>query len=145
MPDHVDLTRFTKAHKRSYKTALEEIRLGKKQTHWMWYIFPQIHGLGHSETAIFYSIRNLAEAKAFLSDPYLGNNLTEISHALLTLKTDNPFAVFGSTDAKKLLSSMTLFTYISENGSVFHRVLDKYYGGKQDIHTLTILQDEQKG
>ena len=145
MSDSVDLTRFTKAHKRSYKNAFEEIKNGKKETHWMWYIFPQIHGLGHSETAIYYSIQSLGEAEAFLKDPYLGKNLIEISKALLTLKTDNPLTVFGGIDAKKLMSSMTLFAYISKSDSVFQRVLDKYYGGKQDTRTLTILQDEQIG
>ena len=134
-----DLSRFTQVHKESYRSALKEIQNGKKMTHWMWYIFPQIRGLGRSSTSQYYAILNLDEAKAFLNDPYLGENLIEISYALLNLKEDNPTMIFGKPDDKKLKSSMTLFASISEDNSVFHKVLDKYFDGKMDKRTLTIL------
>lgn len=134
-----DLSKFISAHKRDYETALREITAGKKQTHWMWYIFPQIEGLGRSPTAVFYALRDQEEAKAFLRDEYLGGNLREISERLLTLSTDDPNQVFGFPDDLKLRSSMTLFASISEAGSVFHRVLDKYFGGVPDPNTLALL------
>ena len=134
-----DLSRFTQVYKESYRSALKEIQNGKKMTHWMWYIFPQIRGLGRSSTSQYYAILNLDEAKAFLNDPYLGENLIEISYALLNLKEDNPTMIFGKPDDKKLKSSMTLFASISEDNSVFHKVLDKYFDGKMDKRTLTIL------
>lgn len=137
---NADLSRFIQAHKESYNTALREIRNGRKDTHWMWYIFPQIHGLGRSSLSEYYAIQSLDEARAFLQDPYLGGNLTEISHALLALDEDNPTAVFGWPDDVKLRSCMTLFASISEDGSVFHQVLDKYYGGRMDTRTLDILK-----
>lgn len=137
-----DLSRFIEAHKRSYKTALEEIKNGRKTTHWMWYIFPQLHGFGHSEFTKYYAIQSLDEAIAFLHDPYLGGNLLEISNALLTLNMDNPTIIFGKPDDRKLKRCMTLFAYISENGSVFHQVLDKYFKGKADRRTLEIIESE---
>ena len=137
-----DLSRFTKAHKESYKSALEEIRRGRKETHWMWYIFPQIKGLGRSPTSQYYAIQSLDEAKAFLRDNYLGKNLLEISNALLTLPENNPTAIFEKTDDIKLKSCMTLFSVVSEEKSVFHQVLDKYYDGKRDDKTLEIIRPE---
>lgn len=135
----IQLTRFTEAHRRSYEAALKEIRNGRKQSHWMWYIFPQIHGLGHSSTSQYYAIQNLDEASAFLNDPYLGGNLLEITGALLLLDEENPTAVFGKPDDKKLRSSMTLFALVAEKDSVFRQVLNKYFEGKPDKRTLGIL------
>ena len=137
-----DLSRFTQAHMESYKTALDEIRNGRKESHWMWYIFPQIRGLGRSSTSEYYAIRDLDEAKAFLQDAYLGSNLLEISRVLLDLEEDNPTVIFGRPDDIKLKSCMTLFVQISDEGSVFHQVLDKYFGGRMDKRTLAILQEE---
>lgn len=134
-----DLSRFTQAHMESYKIALEEIRNGRKESHWMWYIFPQIRGLGRSSTSEYYAIRDLDEAKAFLQDAYLGNNLIEISQVLLELEEDNPTVIFGRPDDMKLKSCMTLFAQISDEGSIFHQVLDKYFGGRTDKRTLAIL------
>ena len=134
-----DLSRFAEAHRSTYPTALAEIRRGRKESHWMWYIFPQIRGLGRSSTARYYAIQSLDEARAFLDDPYLGGHLTEISEELLSLKTDDPSDVFEWPDDMKLRSCMTLFSLVSEEGSVFHRVLDKFFGGKPDRETLRIL------
>ena len=134
-----DLTRFTDAHKRCFESALREIKNGRKETHWMWFIFPQIHGLGMSETSMYYAIKSAEEAKAFLDDSYLGNNLKEICTALLELEECNATAVFGYPDDIKLKSSMTLFAFVSEENSVFHRVLDKFFQGLRDERTIAIL------
>lgn len=139
METKVDLSRFTQAHRRDYETALREIRGGRKQSHWMWYIFPQAVGLGYSSTSQFYGIRSLEEARAFLEDPYLGGHLREISRALLELETNDPRQVFGPPDDWKLRSCMTLFGAVSGEGSLFHRVLDKYFGGRPDNRTLGLL------
>ena len=141
---YYDLSRFTQAHKESYGTALREIRNGRKSTHWMWYIFPQILGLGWSETSQYYAIQSPDEARAFLEDPYLGGNLLEISRALLELKGNDPTEVFGTPDDMKLKSSMTLFAYVSEDGSVFHQVLEKYFNGNTDDRTLAIIGENDQ-
>lgn len=137
-----DLSRFTDAHRRSYARALGEIRGGYKASHWMWYIFPQLQGLGRSSTARYYAIRDIDEARAFLADPYLGGNLREISGALLELESSDPVAVMGWPDDLKLRSSMTLFAQASEDNAVFLAVLVKYYGGKPDGETLRILAEQ---
>ena len=140
MADRVyDLERFVSAQKRDYLTALGEIRQGRKRSHWMWYIFPQLKGLGMSSTSYFYGIENLDEAKAFLNDPYLGKNLMEISEALLSLNTGDARSVMGSPDDLKLRSSMTLFSLAAPENPVFKKVLEKYYHGIQDPATLRIL------
>ena len=135
----MDLSRFTEAHRTDYHTALAEIKNGRKQTHWMWYIFPQIHGLGKSSTSEYYAIKSLEEAKAFLEDPYLGGNLVEICNVLLNLDENDPLKIFDKTDDKKLKSCMTLFAMADKKGDVFKRVLEKYYNGKMDKKTLMIL------
>lgn len=139
MNNSIDLQKFTAAHRQSYAGALAEIRGGIKYGHWMWYIFPQVRGLGHSPTSDYYGIASLEEAKAFLADPYLGGNLLEICGALLALDTCDPVRVFGHIDAKKLRSSMTLFACASDGPSVFGQVLDKFFGGKCDRRTRKIL------
>lgn len=139
-----DLSRFTAAHQKDYEKALCEIRNGKKRTHWMWYIFPQIQGLGDSVTTERYAIQSEEEARAFLSDPYLGKNLLEISNALLLLECNDPYKVFEYPDTLKLRSSMTLFAHISEENSVFHQVLDKYYNGTLDTLSLSIIKQLKK-
>ncbi len=105
-----DLTRYEEAHQKKFSTALAEIKSGRKLSHWMWYIFPQIYGLGISETARYYSIQNLGEANAFFNHPILGENLIAITSALLNLETNNANEVFGKPDDQKLFSSMTLFS-----------------------------------
>ena len=137
-----DLRRFTDAQQSSFSTALSEIQNGRKRSHWMWYIFPQIHGLGVTPTSQYYAIKNLQEAKDFLADPYLGSNLIKISSALLDLDTNNASAVFGFPDDLKLRSSMTLFAQVSDF-DVFQKVLDKYFDGKPDDRTLSILEADR--
>ncbi|MBQ2726703.1 MAG: DUF1810 domain-containing protein [Clostridia bacterium] len=133
------LDRFVKAQQYTYSVALREIRAGRKESHWMWFIFPQMRGLGKSSMSYTYGIADLAEAKAYLAHPVLSARLIEITEALLNLDKSNPYAVFGGTDARKLCSSMTLFASVSENGSVFHRALAKFFGGRMDHRTLELL------
>ena len=134
-----DVSRFIEAHKRAYPTALAEIRRGRKMSHWMWYIFPQVAGLGSSSTAQYYSISGLEEARAFLADETLRRNLVEISSALLQLPGDDAEAVMGWPDCLKLRSSMTLFKYAAPDEPVFQQVLDKYYRGEDDFRTMDLL------
>lgn len=134
-----DLSRFLKAQQSDYGRALAEIRAGKKSSHWMWYIFPQLKGLGRSATSEYYGIRDLDEARAYLAHPVLGARLDEICRALLALDTDNATQVMGWPDDKKLKSSMTLFDAATESSSVFRMVLDKFYHGKRDRRTLRML------
>ncbi len=134
-----EISRFMKAHQSDYQRALSEIKNGKKVSHWMWYIFPQMKGLGHSPMSEYYSIRDLDEARAYLADPVLGKHLTEICEALLSLDTDDATEVMGQPDDRKLKSSMTLFDAATESLDVFQMVLDKYYHGKKDCRTLKML------
>lgn len=133
------LDRFLDAQRGDYAAALAEVRRGRKTSHWMWYIFPQIAGLGQSSTARYYSIRDLEEAREYYAHPVLGQRLREISGALLELRGSDPVAVFGGIDSMKLKSSMTLFAVAAPDDPVFQQVLDKYYGGEQDALTLSIL------
>ena len=133
------LDRFLDAQRGDYAAALAEVRRGRKTSHWMWYIFPQIAGLGQSSTARYYSIRDLEEAREYYAHPVLGQRLREISGALLELRGSDPVAVFGGIDSMKLKSSMTLFAVAAPEDPVFQQVLDKYYGGEQDALTLRIL------
>lgn len=132
------LDRFLTAQERSYDTALSEIKNGRKRSHWMWYIFPQIAGLGMSSTAQYYSIADIEEAREYITHPVLGARLLEISRALLTLDSSDATAVMGYPDDLKLRSSMTLFAQVSED-PVFNAVIDKFYGGRPDTRTLHIL------
>ena len=133
------LDRFLDAQRGDYAAALAEVRRGRKTSHWMWYIFPQIAGLGQSSTARYYSIRDLEEAREYYAHPVLGQRLREISGALLELRGSDPVAVFGGIDSMKLKSSMTLFALAAPDDPLFRQVLDKYYGGEQDVLTLRIL------
>ena len=133
------LDRFLDAQRGDYAAALAEVRRGRKTSHWMWYIFPQIAGLGQSSTARYYSIRDLEEAREYYAHPVLGQRLREISGALLGLRGSDPVAVFGGIDSMKLKSSMTLFAMAAPDDPIFQQVLDKYYGGEQDALTLRIL------
>lgn len=134
-----DLDRFLKGQARNYDAALREIREGCKRSHWMWYVFPQIQGLGYSSTAQYYAIRDLGEAKAYLQHPILRERLLEISNALLALDSHNASEVFGWPDDMKLRSSMTLFAEAEPDCDVFQKVLDQYFQGKKDSNTLSIL------
>ncbi len=138
-----NLNRFIEAQEEAYPRALNEIKNGMKQTHWMWYIFPQISGLGMSTISTYYAISDLDEARAYLEDEVLGNRLREISLELLKLETRDPVLVFGWVDALKLNSSMTLFDYVNEgsDNGVFQEVIDKYFDGRKDEATLKICQE----
>lgn len=140
LEEDYNLERFITAQESDYPLALSEIKKGHKTSCWMWYIFPQICGLAKSDTAVFYGIKNLDEARAFLSHPYLGHNLIEISHELCKLETTDSKGIFGYTDDKKLKSSMTLFSFISDDNNIFTGVLNKFYGGEKDRRTLEILK-----
>ena len=134
-----ELTRFLEAQENDYARALAEIRNGRKRSHWMWYIFPQIEGLGHSSTARFYAIRDIEEAKAFLAHPILGSRLRECAQAALSVEGKTAEEIFGFPDVLKLRSCATLFAQVSEPGSVFEQLLQKYYGGIADEATMQLL------
>ena len=134
-----DLNRFLKAPEHDYAQALAEIRAGRKRSHWMWYIFPQLRGLGYSYSAEFYGIADLEEARQYLAHPLLGARLREVSGALLDIPDCDPIRIMGRPDDLKLCSCMTLFERIAEPDSVFERVLEKYYDGKRDALTLRML------
>jgi uncharacterized protein (DUF1810 family) len=116
-----------------------EIQAGDKRSHWMWFIFPQIDGLGFSSTAKHYAIKSVEEARQFLAHPVLARRLLECSEAALAVEDRSAFEIFGSPDDMKLRSCMTLFETVAVQDSVFGRVLDKYYQGKRDTRTLDIL------
>jgi uncharacterized protein (DUF1810 family) len=137
------LERFVAAQSRSYATALEELRGGAKESHWMWFIFPQFEGLGSSEASQHFAIRSLDEARAYLDHPALGARLLECCETLLRLKGLSASDVFGYPDDRKLKSSMTLFDLVASPGSAFARVLDRYFDGQRDARTLRLV--EQRG
>jgi uncharacterized protein (DUF1810 family) len=133
------LSRFVQAQENDYAQALAEIRRGRKQSHWIWYIFPQIDGLGSSSTARHYAIKSIGEARAYLEHAVLGPRLLECAEAALRVEGRSAFEIFGSPDDMKLRSSATLFAQASPAGSVFERLLDKYFQGAPDGRTLQLL------
>ena len=136
----MDLQRFVEAQAGgTYEQALGELRGGCKRSHWMWFVFPQIAGLGRSDTARFYAIGSLEEAQAYLAHPVLGPRLIECATALLDIDCTDADAVLGSTDAMKLRSSMTLFARAAPEQPVFTRVLDRYFDGRPDGATDRLL------
>jgi uncharacterized protein (DUF1810 family) len=138
--DPYDLKRFIAAQKQDYAIALDEITQGKKYSHWMWYIFPQIEGLGRSYIAQKYAIRNTEEARAYLAHPILGIRLIECCKVLLDLDGGYTASeIFGFPDDLKLNSSMTLFSSVSGGVSIFHQVIDQYFDGDLDNNTVKIL------
>ena len=137
--DAHDLARFVAAQEGVYGRALAEIRGGRKRSHWMWFIFPQYQGLGFSETSRRYAIRSAAEARAYLAHPVLGPRLLECAEAVLGVEGRTATEVFGSPDDMKLRSSATLFAHVSPKGSVFEKLLDKYYPGQRDEKTLELI------
>ena len=135
-----EINRFIEAQEKDYQQALSEIKLGRKRSHWMWYIFPQFIGLGHSETSKYFAIKSLNEAKEYLDHPILGSRLKEITNVLLTLDIDNENKIFGSRDDLKLKSCMTLFSVVcNEDGNVFKKLIDKYFDNCLDKRTLKLL------
>jgi uncharacterized protein (DUF1810 family) len=138
--DPHDLSRFVQAQETDYETALSEVRAGRKRSHWMWYIFPQIAGLGASEMSRRYAVQSRAEAAAYLKHPALGPRLVEICDAVLGVEGRSAHDIFGSPDDMKLRSCATLFAAVSPPGSVFERVLQKYFRGEPDGQTLRLLE-----
>ena len=138
MTDKLDLNRFIQAQDKAYPYALKELKEGCKRSHWMWYIFPQLRGLGHSRMSNYYGISGINEAKAYLESPILNHRLREVCEAILGLETDDAREVFGGIDSLKLKSSMTLFDLASPN-DVFARVLNKFFEGKQDVRTIKLI------
>ena len=134
-----DLSRFVDAQQGIYETALSEIRRGQKLSHWMWFVFPQYAGLGTSPTSQRYAIKSVAEAEAYLNHPVLGRRLVECAEALLRIEARSARQIFGDPDDMKLKSSATLFAQVSPAGSVFERVLDKYFRGERDARTLQLI------
>ena len=137
--DPFNLSRFVSAQARDYNTAREELRNGRKRTHWMWYIFPQIDGLGYSSTSKLYAIKSKEEAQQYLEYRDLGKNLRECVEILLNLEGRSASDIFGSPDDMKLKSSLTLFAAVTEPGSVFARAIDTYFRGEHDSRTLSLL------
>jgi uncharacterized protein (DUF1810 family) len=137
--DPFHLSRFVEAQRPVYEQALDEIRRGRKRSHWMWFVFPQLAGLGSSQTAQFYAVRGLDEARAYLAHPVLGPRLHECANALLSLSSRSASDVFPFPDDLKLRSSMTLFGLVAPADSPFARVLDNYFNGQPDEQTLELV------
>jgi uncharacterized protein (DUF1810 family) len=137
--DPYDLNRFVRAQEDSYQQALLELERGRKQSHWMWYIFPQLDGLGSSSISRLYSIKSEGEARAYLEHPVLGRRLAACAEAILAVNGKSATEILGSPDDVKLKSCATLFAHVSESGSVFERILEKFYAGERDAATLRLL------
>jgi len=139
MAQAYNLERFVSAQENDYETALSEIENGRKRSHWMWYIFPQIQGLGFSDKSRYYALKDLHEAEAFLTHEVLGSRLIRITNQLLQLEEDDANRIFGSPDDLKLKSSMTLFSSLDGADPIFQSVLDKFFKGSRDEKTLKII------
>lgn len=135
-----NIERFIIAQKKDYEKALQEIKNGKKTSHWIWYIFPQLKGLGNSTTSTYYGINNIEEAREYYNNDYLRNNLLEICNALLLLD-NNIRNIFGYPDYLKVHSCVTLFEIVAKDEEVFKKIIDKFYNGKRDNNTINILNN----
>ena len=135
-----NLERFVEAQELMYLMALDEVRNGRKRGHWIWYIFPQLKGLGMSENSQYYGINGIEEARAYLQHPVLGARLREITTAFLALKGESAEGVFGYLDAMKVCSCMTLFNEVSDD-DLFQKVLDRYYNGVADDRTIEMFEE----
>lgn len=144
MDDPYDLERFVRAQRGDYELAFSEIMNGRKRSHWMWYIFPQIEGLGSSVMSRRYAIKSRAEARAYLDHALLGPRLVACVEALLNLEGRSVEQIFGFPDDRKLRSCATLFATVSLSGSVFHRLLERYFQGERDVATLRRLASERE-
>ena len=138
--DTFGLSRFINAQDSVYDRVLEELKNGRKRSHWMWYIFPQVDGLGYSATSKHYAIKSIEEARAYLNHPVLGSRLLECANTILAIEGRSASDILGYPDDLKLQSSMTLFASVADQDSVFARVLDKYFKGDRDVRTLQILK-----
>jgi uncharacterized protein (DUF1810 family) len=145
MQDPFNLNRFIEAQDASYNNAIRELRAGRKSSHWSWFVFPQVIGLGSSAMSIKYALSGLDEAKAYFNHPILGARLKETVAALLDHEGTNASHILGDVDAKKLQSCLTIFNLVGNHENLFQKALDKYFDGKQDIHTLDILAKLNKG
>lgn len=139
MKDKYNLERFVKAQNKCYDAVLNELNIGKKQTHWMWYVFPQIIGLGKSEVSQYYAIKSIGEAKEYMNNPILNRRMNEVCNILLSLNSNDSEEIFGYVDSMKFKSSMTLFDAIYPNNPLFMNILKKYYAGEKDINTILII------
>jgi uncharacterized protein (DUF1810 family) len=133
------LGRFINAQNESFEEIIQELKNGEKVTHWMWYVFPQIAGLGESATAKFYAIQDPSEAQAYLDHPILGKRLLECTKIVISLRSKSALVIFGDVDAMKFRSSMTLFMSVAGSDSVFQEAIEKYFEGEPDRATLDIL------
>jgi uncharacterized protein (DUF1810 family) len=143
MEDKYNLERFVSRQKDTYDTAYKELSRGMKQSHWMWWIFPQIIGLGMTSISKEYSIKSIEEARAFLDHPYLGKNLKEICKVMLHIESNDASHIMGYPDDLKLCSSMTLFIEADPEERLFQQVLDKFFNGRKDSRTLDILKNQE--
>ncbi len=137
--DPFELSRFINAQEGVYDRVLAELKNGQKRSHWMWYIFPQVEGLGRSTTARRYAIKSIEEAIEYLNHPVLGSRLLECANTVLAIERKTASEIFGYPDDLKLKSSMTLFSSVADD-SVFVRVLDRYFQGERDVRTLQLLE-----
>lgn len=138
------IERFLSAQENTYDKALREIKNGMKESHWMWFVFPQIRGLGFTEYNVYFGLKDLDEAREYLEHPILGKRLVEISQAALGQKGKTAMEIFGRPDERKLKSCMTLFSQIQNADPVFNKVLEKYYSGEKDEKTISILDSQRK-
>ena len=138
MSEDFNLQRFLDAQHPVFEIVVRELFAGKKATHWTWFVFPQIRGLGHSSTSRFYAISNTEEAKAYIIHPILGNRLRECCEILLDLDGVTALDIFGDIDEQKLFASMTLFTGVTDDNKIFEAILDKYFGGRRHTRTLVL-------
>lgn len=136
-----NLDRFVLAQERDFYKALLEIKNGSKCSHWMWYIFPQLKGLGHSAMSEFYGISDIDEAKKYLENDYLRGNLLRICNALLYSDNSDVDKIFEYPDNLKLKSSMTLFDYVSEEGNIYSQILDSFFNGERDVITMDLIYE----
>lgn len=139
-----NLNRFLEAQQNVYQQALHEIQNAEKRSHWMWFIFPQVKGLGFTQYNIFFGIDDLNEAQQFYDDPVLGRRLVEITNALLEIENKTAVEIMGRPDERKLKSSMTLFSLLPNSSDCFRLVLQKYYDGQVDENTIKILEQQRK-
>ena len=140
--DQYNLNRFIEAQMTTYEGAMLELTRGRKESHWVWYIFPQIEGLGRSDTAKLYSIKSLEEGRAYLEHSVLGPRLIKACEILLSLKDTSMDEVMGFPDDLKLLSSVTLFEAISEPNTIFTKIIEIYFDGERDKTSLEILESQ---
>lgn len=142
--DPFHLQRFVASQAKVYPAVLLELQAGQKRSHWMWFIFPQVDGLGMSETTHFYAIKSRAEAIAYLEHPLLGARLRECIAILLRFRNRSAYEIFGSPDDLKLQSCLTLFASVAEDAAPFKQALEMFYGGQPDVRTLEILNQWQR-